>query len=40
MRTQFALVYMCRGLKRGDTFVAYGTTKMWEIVTSMELNDR
>lgn len=29
-----------RGLRRGDTFKAYGTTKMWEIMVSMELNDR
>lgn len=34
-------VYLtCRGLKRGDTFEAYGTTKLWEIIVSMELNDR
>jgi hypothetical protein len=29
-----------RGLKRGDVFKAYGTTKLWEIIVSMELNDR
>jgi hypothetical protein len=32
--------FVVRGLRRGDTFKAYGTTKMWEIMVSMELNDR
>jgi hypothetical protein len=32
--------WVCRGLKRGGTVVSYATTKMWEIMTSMELNER
>jgi len=34
------LPVLLRGLKRGTNMKAYGTTKLWEIMVSMELNER
>lgn len=30
----------CRGLRQGTTMETYGTTKLWEIIVSQELNQR